>query len=114
MKTTKEKYAQEKIMDILLMLNVVEARNVLDAICQSLGQKTPAFKKRAGQKSKIELDRELYEFILSLDLEFMTQGDVLAACIDKFGKERSPSRTSLNRAFNNGVLLARKDINHEE
>ncbi|MEZ8791898.1 primosomal protein [Vibrio splendidus] len=109
MKTTKEKDAQDNIMDILLTLNVIEARNVLDATCRSLGLSAPVFQKRSRQKSKIELDRELYEFILSLDLEFVTQKDVLAACIDKFGVERSPSRTGLNRAINNGVFLVRKD-----
>lgn len=109
MKTKKQMQAHVKIMDILLMLNAIEARNVIEAICQDLGQKAPAFSKRRHQKSKIELDRELYEFILSLDLEFVTQKDVLAACIDKFGVERSPSRTGLNRAINNGVFLVRKD-----
>ncbi|MEZ8860194.1 primosomal protein [Vibrio sp. 10N.247.311.51] len=104
MKTKKEKHAHSAIMDILLMLNAIEARNVIEAICQDLGQKAPAFQKRKGRLSKIELDRDLYEFILSLDLEFMAQRDVLNACIDEFGKERSPSKTGLNRAFSNNLF----------
>ncbi|MGY5540622.1 primosomal protein [Vibrio brasiliensis] len=100
MKQVKEKKAQEKIMAILMQLNAIEAKNVLNAICIALGQKNEHFATRTRQLSRIESDRELYEFIMSLDLEFMTQKDVLAACVDKFGKERAPSKSGLNRAFN--------------
>ncbi|MCR9684320.1 primosomal protein [Vibrio antiquarius] len=99
MKSTKEQEAKDQIMEILLPLNISEVRNVLDAISLSLGQKTICVQKNTRLLSKIESDRELYEFIMSLDLEFMTQKDVLNACIEKFGKVRAPSRTGLNRAF---------------
>ncbi|MFV8387575.1 primosomal protein [Vibrio parahaemolyticus] len=100
MKTVKEKDAQKQIMAILMQLNAFEAKNVLSAICIALGQKNEHFAARTRHLSRIESDRELYEFIMSLDLEFMTQKDVLAICVDKFGKERAPSRSGLNRVFN--------------
>ncbi|HAS6636674.1 primosomal protein [Vibrio parahaemolyticus] len=106
MKSTKEQEAKDQIMAILHPLNMSEVRNVLGAISLSLGQKATFVQKSTRQLSKIESDRELYEFIMNLDLEFMTQKDVLSACIAKFGKVRAPSRTGLNRAFNK--LLNRK------
>ncbi|MGR3043920.1 primosomal protein [Vibrio vulnificus] len=99
MKTVKEKNAQKQIMEILLQLNVIEATNVISAICSSLGQETHNFQKRNNRKTKIELDREVYEFIMGLDLDFIAQKDVLVACVEKFGKERAPSRTGLSRAL---------------
>ncbi|CAM4040195.1 MULTISPECIES: hypothetical protein [Vibrio] len=99
MKTVKEKDAQKQIMEILLQLNVIEATKVLSAICRSLGQEGLNFQKRNSRKTKVELDREVYEFIMSQDLEFITQKDVLVACVEKFGKERAPSRTGLSRAL---------------
>ncbi|MCY9873910.1 primosomal protein [Vibrio barjaei] len=101
MSTIKEQKAQEKIMAILTQLNAHEAKNVIGAICNSLGQINEHSAQKAIRRLlKIELDRELYEFITSLDLKFMTQKDVLNACIEKFGKDRAPSRTGLNRVFN--------------
>ncbi|WP_249324917.1 hypothetical protein [Vibrio campbellii] len=99
--TVKEQEALIQIMAILRQLNAYEAKNVISATCNSLGQTNEHFaQKKIRRLSKIELDRELYEFIMSLDLEFMTQADVRDVCIDKFGKDRAPSRTGLNRAFN--------------
>lgn len=107
MSTIKEQKAQEKIVAILLQLNASEVKNVLNATCSFLGLTNEHFANSTRRTlSKIESDRELYEFIMSLDIEFMTQADVRYACIDKFGKDRAPSRTGLNRAFNK--LLNRK------
>lgn len=109
MKTAKEKRAYDQIVRTLSSLNVYQAKCVLDAAYRStsLGkielEPVPTL-----YKSKIEWDRELHDFILSMDLEFSTQKEVLIACIDKFGKERAPSRTGLNRAWKK--LLHKKEM----
>ncbi|EGR4316045.1 primosomal protein [Vibrio cholerae] len=100
MKSCKEKRAYEQIVKILSSLNVYQAKNVLDSVYRSVSFVTPESTRIPNNyKSKIDSDRELHDFIMSLDLEFLHQKDVLLACIDKFGKKRAPSRTSLNRAW---------------
>ncbi|MDA5312304.1 MULTISPECIES: hypothetical protein [Vibrio] len=100
MKSCEEKIAYEQIVKTLSSLNVYQAKNVLDSVYRSVSSgKLEVTPVPSYYKSKIDSDRELHDFILSLDLEFLPQKDVLLACIDKFGKERAPSRTSLNRAW---------------
>lgn len=99
--------AQKEILNTLSNLNVFEAVSVLDFVYLAVkSRKADLAPSPMLSKSKIELDRELFEFILGMDLEFMTQKDVLTACIDKFGKERAPSRTGLNRLWRE--ILAKK------
>ncbi|MVB42543.1 primosomal protein [Vibrio cholerae] len=114
MKTEKEKKAYKQIVKILSSLNVYQAKNVLDSVYRSVSSGTLDLTPIPNNhKSKIDSDRELHDFILSLDLEFLTQKDVLLACIDKFGKERAPSRTSLNRAWKK-LLHKKERVNANE
>jgi len=109
MKSNKEKLAYQDILKILKSLNVYQAKNVLDLVYKSISSgKLELAPIPTRFKSKIELDRELHDFILSMDLEFMTQKDVRLACLKKFGKERAPSRTALNRAW--PKLLHKKEM----
>ncbi|EJB8688024.1 MULTISPECIES: hypothetical protein [Vibrio] len=114
MKSHKEKRAYDQIVKILSLLNVYQAKNVLDCVYRSVSSGTLELTPiPSNYKSKIDSDRELHDFIISLDLEFLHQKDVLLACIDKFGKERAPSRTSLNRAWNK-LLHKKKEVNANE
>lgn len=109
MKSNKEKLAYQEMLKILKSLNVYQAKNVLDLVYKSISSgKLELAPNPTRFKSKIELDRELHDFILSMDLEFMTQKDVRLACLNKFGKERAPSRTALNRAW--PKLLHKKEM----
>ncbi|AKB07656.1 primosomal protein [Vibrio cholerae] len=107
MDNQKIKQVKTKIMAELLQLNTIEAKCVLSHVNQAIQQGSLLVNvdsKPTKRKSKVELDRDLYEFILSLDLDFLTQKDVRAACIAKFGSKRTPSRTSINRAFRSGIF----------
>lgn len=108
-KTVKERKAFEQVVKTLSSLNIYQAKNVLDLVYKSISSgKLELAPIPTRFKSKIELDRELHDFILSMDLEFMTQKDVRVACLNKFGKERTPSRTALNRAWSK--LLYKKEM----
>ncbi|EOC7930513.1 primosomal protein [Vibrio fluvialis] len=107
MDNQKIEQVKTKIMAELLRLNAIEAKCVLNHVSQAIQQGSLLANvdlKPTKRKSKVELDRELYEFILNLDLDFLTQKDVRAACMAKFGSKRTPSRTSLNRAFRAGIF----------
>ena len=98
--------AYKEIINILSKLNVFEASCVLKAVSKSVSNGDLNYQKpRSFRKSKIQLDRELYDFILSFDLHHIAQRDVIAACIEEFGIERAPSRTSLCRAWPRLVAL---------
>lgn len=110
MKNKATEKAKDLILKELMKLNVLEARYVVDFINAAIAQGSlcPVIEDSAvGRRCKIELDKELYDFILSLDLKSTTQKDVLEICIERFGKERSPSRTGLNRAWRK-LLMAQK------
>ncbi len=94
----------ERIMLELDKLSMTEAKDVLETVRNSL-----ELRPRSSRKSKIELDRELYEFILSLDLEFSAQKTVRSMCIAKFGLERAPSRTALSRMWERLLCAKQKD-----
>ncbi|EAQ65839.1 hypothetical protein MED121_01470 [Marinomonas sp. MED121] len=49
--------------------------------------------------SKLKHDPEMLAYIITLPLETMTQREVLEISINKFGKERAPSKTSFNRSW---------------
>ncbi len=100
MESKKEKDAFLKISRILSTLNLYQANSVLNNINQQVRiSSIESNATKTSRKNKLERDRELYEFILSLDLDFLTQKDIRILCIEKFGAERSPSRTGLSRAL---------------
>ncbi|CAM3695571.1 primosomal protein [Vibrio cholerae] len=108
MKNKSVKNAYEQIVAILSQLNIFEAKSVIDDVCTSISQGSFRMQPKTMRRlSNIERDRELHVFILNLDLEHMTQRSVLDHCIEKFGLERSPSKTALNRAFSK--LLEQKN-----
>ncbi|KGK15316.1 hypothetical protein [Vibrio navarrensis] len=112
MNNKKIENAIEKILPFFYKLNSFESRCVLDFINAAIAQGSlcPVIEdSTVGRRCKIELDKELYDFILSLDLKSTTQKDVLEICIEQFGKERSPSRTGLNRAWRK-LLMAQKTM----
>lgn len=98
MSTSDKKSSYKKIMGVLSRLSDCDARTVLDEV-----NKARVYG-RVNAHSKTELDRELYEFILSMDLEFLTQKQVRLVCIDKFGLERAPSRSALSRIWKKLLL----------
>jgi DNA polymerase III psi subunit len=107
MKTNKENEAYKLIVKALSKLNPTQSKSVIKQCYRFLSLKELELKALpTKRKSKIEQDRELHDFILSMDLEFCTQKNVRHACIDKFGADRAPSRTSLNRAWHK--LLQKK------
>lgn len=103
---------KELITRELVKLNVLEARYVVDFINSAIAQGSlcPVIDDiSAGRRCKIELDKELYDFILSLDLKSTTQKNALDICIERFGKARAPSRAGLNRAWRK-LLTAQKVV----
>lgn len=101
--------AQEVIIRELSKLNTLEARQVLASVQDSLFKGTIGCKQESVRRlSKIESDREIYEFLLSLDLEFMPQRYVFKLCTKKFGEARMPKKSSFNRGFKK--LLAKKEL----
>lgn len=111
MKTDKEKEAYKLIVKALSSLNQEQSKSVLKQYYRFLSLRELELKTLpTKRKSKIEQDRELYEFILSMDLEFSTQKNVRLACIDKFGLERAPSRTALGRVWKK-LLYKKQELN---
>lgn len=68
MESKKEKDAFLKISRILSTLNVYQANSVLNNINQQVRISSIESNATKTSQNKLERDRELYEFILSLDL----------------------------------------------
>ncbi|MEZ9440905.1 hypothetical protein [Vibrio atlanticus] len=92
--------ALQKVEDVLAQLDPIQTVAVLKVLmnkhCYEIGTNGKPNKRYLN---KIDLDPELKKFLLSLKLESLRQKQVLELCIHKFGKERSPSYSSLNRAL---------------
>ncbi|MEZ9563817.1 hypothetical protein AB4226_01410 [Vibrio artabrorum] len=99
MKTTKEESAYAQIINALDELNDFQVKSLLNLVTKKYGYERKVTKRRQLYRSKIDLDPELKLFILSMNLEDLMKSEVLAKCITKFGKERSPSYTALCRSF---------------
>ena len=52
--------------------------------------------KRRGQIMKVDADPEMREFIMNLNT-YLSIKDIVALCVEKFGKARAPSRSALHR-----------------
>lgn len=100
MSRSKVKETVKRINEELDLLTPSQVLAVLDAITKpySYAQKS-SVKSKQRYLSKIDLDPELKSYLLTLELKVMRKSDVLSLCINKFGKERSPSYTSLSRQF---------------
>ncbi|MEC7308552.1 hypothetical protein [Vibrio crassostreae] len=111
MKNLRMKNATSRIITELSNLSIVEAEMVVKHVGKELFRNWVMPEAPTRRLSIIESDREVYEFLLSLDLEFMTQRDVFDVCVDKFGEERMPKKSSFNRGFRK--LLAHKQLREE-
>ncbi len=102
----------EVIVSELSKINTFEARQVLLLAQKALFEGTiTCYQSPVRRLSMIESDREVYEFLLGLDLEFMTQRDVFELCKSKFGENRLPKKSSFNRGFKK--LLAQKALHNQ-
>ena len=111
-KTNSQK-ALDNVLNILKELTINDAEYVLKATAQTLSQKfTLNGVIKFPVKSKIQRDLPLLNFILSLELNYLSQKDVRALCIDKFGTDRVPARTSFNREWPHLVAL-KAERDHE-
>ncbi len=100
MKCQKVKKAVNQIQAELKSLDLYQIVIVLNEVTKPYGYKRKDIEERKQRYlSKIDLDPELNSYLLGLDLDSMKKSEVLAMCINKFGKTRSPSYTSLCRAF---------------
>jgi hypothetical protein len=91
--------AKLKISSILSELTPLEAIEVIKELSIYVGDSEVTcrdFIFDMPARSKLR-NKEVFDFIMSLPLRHMQQIEVVNACVDKFGKELSPSRTGLNR-----------------
>lgn len=98
----------QPIVDAIEILNAVELELISQFERQhvaNISVKNKIIRKKE-RRSKVYLDRELYNFLLSLDLSFMSKKDVLNRSIAAFGQSRAPSYTALVRVWEQ--LLADK------
>ena len=103
----------EVIVSELSKLNAFEAQQVLLLVQKALSEGAVTYQQSPVRRlSMIESDREVYEFLLSLDLAFMSQRDVFELCKSKFGEKRMPKKSSFNRGFKK--LLAQKALHAQE
>nr|WP_050908325.1 hypothetical protein [Vibrio harveyi] len=99
-KREKVSIALQKVEDVLIQLDPIQTIAVLKTLNKKYGYKATLGRERSKRYlNKIDLDPELKAFLLSLKLEDLRKTEVLKLCIKKFGKERSPSYSGLNRAL---------------
>ncbi len=114
-----------KVRIILKQLSGLSLSDVLKLLSQVINQllkkvesgnnyQKPIFKTNEnflprGQKMKVELDPELEEFIHSIN-DLMTIRDIRELCIEKFGKERVPSKSAIGRY----LIKVRRQIEQEQ
>lgn len=98
-----QRVALNVIESALQALLPVEAKEVVDALTKSQCTQFELERLSANSTilqpvrlSRIESDSELEQFLLSMKGQH-THAAMLQQCIDKFGKERAPSKSALNR-----------------